>query len=115
NPMTDATNLKDIFFFDESILEKDLLILEGKKRESKQKIYERSKMLREQAIRYYSHSGKISCAACGFDFAAIYGEHGAGYIEIHHARPIFSYGEDDSQKTLEEALENVIPLCSNCH
>jgi predicted HNH restriction endonuclease len=106
---------KDLMLFDESILEKDIAITEGKQHKLIQAVYERSKRLREQAIRFYSQDGQIVCAACGFDFASIYGEHGAGFIEIHHTKPIFSYDEEDNQKTLKDALENVVPLCSNCH
>lgn len=105
----------DVLLFDETILERDISISEGKQVIVKRGIYERSKLLREQAIRYFSEDGRISCAACGFDFAAAYGEHGEGFIEIHHTKPIFSYDEDDNQKTLKAALENLVPLCSNCH
>jgi 5-methylcytosine-specific restriction enzyme A len=104
-----------VLLFDERILEQDISISEGKQSNVKRRIYERSKLLREQAIRYFSQDGKIRCAACGFDFVAVYGEHGAGFIEIHHTKPIFSYEEEDSQKTLKAALENLVPLCSNCH
>jgi hypothetical protein len=106
---------KDLMLFDESILEKDISITEGKQRQIKQAVYERSKLLREQAIRFYSKDSRIVCSACGFDFAAAYGEYGEGFIEIHHSKPIFSYDDTDIKKTLKDALENVTPLCSNCH
>jgi predicted HNH restriction endonuclease len=36
-------------------------------------------------------------------------------IEIHHQKPVFQFDGDDLERTIEEALENVIPVCSNCH
>lgn len=35
------------------------------------------------------HDGRIKCEVpgCGFDFQAVYGEHGAGFAEVHHRRP----------------------------
>src|SRR6266496_1454706 len=45
----------------------------------------------------------------------IYGEKGRGYIEIHHQKPIFQYEEQDTAKFLEQALQNVVPVRSNCH
>ena len=29
-----------------------------------------------------------SCKVCGFNFGAVYGEYGKGYIHIHHNKPI---------------------------
>ncbi|MCM0756764.1 HNH endonuclease [Desulfovibrio aminophilus] len=49
------------------------------------------------------------CKICNFDFEQVYGEHGSGFIEIHHLNPLAD-GERhvDPQKDL-------IPVCSNCH
>lgn len=114
-PKIDELSQKEIALFDETILEKDIYIVEGKKRDRKQTTYERSKSLREYAIRYYSKDRRILCAVCDFDFESVYGEHGVGFIEIHHTKPIFSYEGDDTQKKLKTALKDVVPLCSNCH
>ncbi|TMD64428.1 MAG: hypothetical protein E6I91_11110 [Chloroflexi bacterium] len=54
-------------------------------------------------------------SVCSFDFYEVYGERGRGYIEIHHQKPIFQYEEQDIGKFIENALQNVIPVCSNCH
>jgi 5-methylcytosine-specific restriction protein A len=32
--------------------------------------------------------GRLACEACGFDFRERYGDHGEGFIECHHARPV---------------------------
>ncbi|MCI0708875.1 MAG: HNH endonuclease [Chloroflexi bacterium] len=90
-------------------------IIEGSQKVVKLKIYERSRRLRELAIEYYTHEGRIRCDVCGFDFEAVYGEHGAGFIEIHHTKPIFSYEDEDIEQAIHQAILNVVPLCSNCH
>lgn len=52
---------------------------------------------------------------CGFNFKEIYGSYGDGFIEIHHIKPIVDYEDKDQKQTITEAIENVVPLCSNCH
>ncbi len=95
---------------------KDLIIEEGhfipvtqvKKRK-------RSRLLTQKARQYYERDGKLQCAGCTFSFNDFYGEAAKNYIEIHHLKPIHTYGEEDIERTLEDALKNVRPLCSNCH
>ena len=102
---------KKIETFDEN-----LTINEGTQVIVKTKVYKRSSKLRAQAIRHYTNKeGRIKCKVCCFDFEKFYGEHGAGFIEIHHQKPVFQFDGDDEQKTISHALENVIPVCSNCH
>lgn len=48
------------------------------------------------------------CAVCDFDFGEYYGEHGEGFVEIHHLVPIAKGSRNTS-------LEDVRPVCSNCH
>jgi predicted restriction endonuclease len=99
-----------IIVFDENIL-----IAEGRKKTFTTQVYERSKLLRDKAVEQYSQNGRIKCEACGFDFHMKYGEIGEGYIEIHHQKPLFQYEGTDFSKFMEDALRNVIPVCSNCH
>jgi 5-methylcytosine-specific restriction enzyme A len=33
-------------------------------------------------------TGFLACEVCSFDFEAVYGQHGAGYIECHHKVPL---------------------------
>jgi 5-methylcytosine-specific restriction protein A len=54
--------------------------------------------------------GKLTCGACGFDFADAYGPHGDGFIECHHTVPLFAL--KPGAKTRLADLELV---CSNCH
>lgn len=80
---------------------------EGRSRTRMQTYYERNPRLRAEALQIHG----TRCSACGFDFSKTYGRHGEGYIEIHHLRPVSSYGGD----TAVNPKTDLIPLCSNCH
>jgi predicted HNH restriction endonuclease len=104
-------NKKKVEVFDENII-----ISEGEKRITQVAVYERSKRLRDEAIRYFTTDNRISCQCCTFNFEDFYGkEIGKGFIEIHHTKPIFKYKDEDINSTLEQAVKNLIPVCSNCH
>lgn len=96
--------------FDENII-----ITEGIKKVKETAVYERSTKLRNYAIEHFTNNGHIACQCCSFDFQDFYGETGKGFIEIHHTKPIFKYEDEDLEKTLERALSNLTPVCSNCH
>lgn len=68
--------------------------------------YERNPVLREQALEIHGYS----CFACGFDFEKVYGEHGKGFIEVHHVLPLSEQG-----KAVVVPKTDLVPLCSNCH
>ena len=51
------------------------------------------------------------CRICGFDFGAIYGPSGEGFIEVHHIDPVS--GLDAG--TIVDPAKDLIPVCSNCH
>lgn len=40
---------------------------------------------------------------------------GKGFVEIHHQKQVFMFDEHEFERTLEAALANVVPVCSNCH
>jgi len=101
---------KKITIFDENIF-----ISEGRKKTVTAQVYERSKLLRDKAIDFYTKDGTIVCEACGFDFYKTYGDIGRGYIEIHHQKPVYQYNETDFSRLVTEALKDLIPLCANCH
>ncbi len=103
-------NSKRPEIFDESIT-----VYEGSQIITKTKVYKRSSKLREKAIQFYTVDDRIKCQACCFDFEEFYGEYGKNFIEIHHQKPVFQFDGDNLERTIEEALENVIPVCSNCH
>jgi 5-methylcytosine-specific restriction protein A len=54
--------------------------------------------------------GRLACEACGFDFRERYGDHGEGFIECHHAKPVHALKPGDKTKVGDLRL-----LCSNCH
>ncbi len=104
-------NKKKIEVFDENII-----IQEGTKKVAEVSTYERSSLLRNYAIKYFTKNDKINCQCCSFNFSDFYGEaFGKGFIEIHHTKPIFKYENDDMENTLKQAVTNLIPVCSNCH
>lgn len=107
---SDQERAKTIETFDE-----DLTINEGKKKVVVTSVYERSDKLRKKAIEHYTHNGRIKCKVCCFDFEDFYGNHGSGFIEIHHQKPVFMFENEDLEQKIDNALENVMPVCSNCH
>ena len=105
------TSERRIQTFDENII-----ISEGVKKIAEVAVYERSKKLRDYAIQYFTKDGRISCDCCSFNFGDFYGQEiGKGFIEIHHTKPIFTYEDEDLNNTLEKAVTNLTPVCSNCH
>ncbi len=111
-------NLKKIETTDKKIqtFDENIIISEGVKRLTEVAVYERSKKLRDYAIEYFTIDGRISCNCCTFNFGDFYGNDiGKGFIEIHHTKPIFKYEDDDIENTLQKAVKNLTPVCSNCH
>ena len=77
---------------------------------------ERSSHLRKIAIEHFTRNNIISCDCCGFNFPIYYGDvYGKDCIEIHHKRPIFQYQGDTFEQLVDSALENLLPVCPNCH
>jgi 5-methylcytosine-specific restriction protein A len=48
------------------------------------------------------------CSVCDFDFSIYYGEYGAGFIEMHHLKPI-------KEGPRNSTINDLRPVCSNCH
>jgi 5-methylcytosine-specific restriction endonuclease McrA len=72
---------------------------------------ERNRALVERKkARVLAQHGRLSCEVCGFDFAAIYGSLGDGYIECHHAVALHESPEERRSR-----LEDLVLVCSNCH
>jgi 5-methylcytosine-specific restriction protein A len=66
-------------------------------------------MTRRKKAEVLRTTGRLACEACGFDFAAAYGELGDGFIECHHLLALAS-GDERVTTTADLAL-----VCSNCH
>jgi hypothetical protein len=69
--------------------------------------YERDPVARERCI---LHHGCL-CSVCGLDFRAAYGEVAAGFIHVHHLRPLSSIGAD----YVVNPVKDLRPVCPNCH
>ena len=69
--------------------------------------YERDPEARRACI---NNQGAV-CQCCGFDFEKTYGEHGKGFIHVHHIRPLRTQGEGYQIDPVTE----LFPLCPNCH
>jgi predicted HNH restriction endonuclease len=54
--------------------------------------------------------GRLSCAACGFDFAVVYGDIGRGAIDRHHLLALADLAAERAANLTEVAL-----VCPNCH
>lgn len=81
-------------------------ISEGAKQYGAYTRYERSKKLRDEAIRIHG----TKCAICGFDFEEQYGLIGRDFIEVHHKIPLHQSGECSP-----DPAKDMITVCSNCH
>ena len=60
------------------------LVVEGAKKLVFVNKYERDSTARLQCIDKWG----VECTVCGFDFEKKYGSHGAGYIHVHHLKPL---------------------------
>lgn len=69
--------------------------------------YERDPKARQACIDHYG----TSCKCCGIDFEKVYGEHGKGFIHVHHIKPLHEIGEEYEVNPITD----MIPLCPNCH
>lgn len=67
-------------------------------------------MVCESKKRFKDEKGKLYCEVCGFDFAAVYGELGDDFIEVHHAKPVSEMKEGETTN-----IDDVVMVCSNCH
>ncbi|MER6999861.1 HNH endonuclease [Streptomyces sp. NPDC000410] len=71
---------------------------------------ERNPRLRKRKIDQARNRGvPLTCEVCAFDFNAVYGRLGEGYIEVHHVLPLHISGPRETK------LEDLAFLCANCH
>ncbi len=71
------------------------------------KRYERDPKNRSRAIEIHGEK----CVVCGFDFGRAYGARGAGFIEVHHTKPLHTV--DGEHEVNPET--DLMPVCANCH
>jgi 5-methylcytosine-specific restriction enzyme A len=80
-----------------------LTCIHQKRERSTQLIQKKKKQLLKQ-------TGKLECEACGFDYEKVYGNHGRGFTECHHTKPLSEI--NDTQMT---KLSDLAIVCANCH
>ena len=74
------------------------------------KRYERDRKLIARKKEAAIVAGSLACEACGFDFEQRYGDHGAGFVEVHHLRPAHQMTAPG-----KVTLDDLALFCSNCH
>ena len=82
--------------------------LEGSAKIQDVKVSVRSREAREACLKHYG----CECRICGFDFSFKYGEIGKDFIEVHH---IESITKNDGKAYEVDPINDLIPVCSNCH
>lgn len=81
--------------------------IEGATRRIRVNAYERNRNARAGCIRHYG----VDCVVCGFNFERTFGSAFAGFIHVHHVKPIAARGE----KYVLNAVADLRPVCPNCH
>jgi 5-methylcytosine-specific restriction protein A len=80
---------------------------EGATRQVTVNIYERCPHARQQCIEHFG----CRCSVCGFDFEAVFGELGRGFIHVHHLKPL---AEIRAEYEIDPIMD-LRPICPNCH
>jgi 5-methylcytosine-specific restriction endonuclease McrA len=93
--------------FDPDEIDDPAQFWEGSVRRVSVNAYERDPAARRACIAHFG----LSCQICGFDFAAVYGQLGLGFIHVHHLRPLSAIG---SGYTVDP-IHDLLPVCPNCH
>ena len=74
-------------------------------------VRERSRKLVEaKKTQALQETGRLACEACSFEFGSRYGERGEGFIEVHHAQPLYQLRPGSKTRLADLHL-----LCANCH
>jgi len=69
-----------------------------------------TKLVKRKKERVLKEKGTLSCEVCGFDFKRVYGDHGYGFIECHHTKPVSELKVGERTKISDLSL-----VCPNCH
>ena len=95
---------------DEAELDDAFSAEEGAKRVRVHHYKERRPKLTQKAKGHFkaTHSGRLFCEVCGFDFGVVYGE--PDFIEAHHRTPL-----RDLQPGTLTKLSDLAMVCANCH
>lgn len=89
------------------VLDTELDIFEGLRKQVTVNKYERSSIARAKCIEEHGYS----CQICSFDFEKVYGRLGKMFIHVHHITPIHMIGKNYKI----DYTHDLIPVCPNCH
>lgn len=70
--------------------------------------YERDPKARQRCIENYG----ATCWVCEFNFEAIYGQLGRGFIHVHHVKELHKAGGLPYEV---DPINDLVPVCPNCH
>ena len=82
-------------------------VIEGAKKQIVVNAYERDSTAKLRCIKRWD----CVCFVCKFDFHAVYGDLGKGFIHVHHLKPIHTIGEE----YVLDPENDLRPVCPNCH
>lgn len=82
-------------------------LTEGVKKTISVNAYERNTTARKECIEHYG----VVCNVCQFDFEAIYGSVGSGFIHVHHIVPLHVI----NKSYIVDPIKDLRPVCPNCH
>jgi hypothetical protein len=95
----------------DSVLPEEIIhpsgLVEGAVRSITVNAYERNPQARRECI----HAHGTNCWICGFNFGAMYGKVAAGYIHVHHLRPL----SEVNGEYVVDPVKDLRPVCPNCH
>ncbi len=95
----------DAFFPDE--IDPAVFFREGATRTVLVNAYERNVEARRLCVSHYG----TNCYVCGFNFGNVFGGLGAGYIHVHHLRPL----SEIAAEYQIDPINDLRPVCPNCH
>jgi 5-methylcytosine-specific restriction protein A len=81
--------------------------MEGACRRISVNAFERDEKARRRCTEHHG----TKCCVCGFDFGAVYGVQFAGFIHVHHLRPL----SEARGEYMVDPVEDLRPVCPNCH
>lgn len=81
---------------------------EGAKKSRYVTTYERSGKARSDCLKHYG----ARCCICQLDFSEKYGVIGAGFMHVHHLKPV---ADGNGKEVKVDAVQDLRPVCPNCH
>ena len=67
-------------------------------------------LARQKKCSVLSAGAPLECEVCSMSFAKVFGDHGDGFIEVHHRVPLSEYVSETIT-----SLDDLALVCANCH